>query len=164
VLGEKLHVSATLFRSVLIPGWGQIFAEKPVRGVVCLSAFVGTAGLTIYGYGSAAKANQEYKDFVSKRNTVSGMQELRNEFLAQNNGVFDQEKFNSFWTGKENALFDTHEKRLTRAYIFTGITAGVWALNLIDASIAGVQMRNRIKLYFSAIPGQQANGGIAIAL
>jgi TolB-like protein len=156
ILGEKGNVGPTVFRSMVVPGWGQLFVDKPARGILSLICFLGTAGCTI-GSGIATGAkSQEYDDFYTYAFTTNGQAELKADFDASGNVPTDpteyQNTLNTFISSQIDDHFDRYENQKKMTIIFGCATGAVWSLNLIDAAIAGVQSKKKLKLYFSANP------------
>lgn len=58
---ERRSISGYYLRC-LVPGWGQIYAGRDVRGLSYLGGFVLSAGFTAYGYYSFVNADREYND------------------------------------------------------------------------------------------------------
>lgn len=44
LFAERKQPATALFRSVLLPGWGQFYNNQPVKGVICSSLFFASAG------------------------------------------------------------------------------------------------------------------------
>lgn len=135
LFSEKNQLTAAMFRSALIPGWGQIYAGKKARGAVSLSLFTGALGFSIASSIIKGELNSEYKDIV---NDAFGPD------LIDKYGTL--ENYESVKDAKYAEYQDSHD----RAIISYAILGGVWGLNIIDAIIAGAQMKNNFKLYFSS--------------
>ncbi|MCU0608276.1 MAG: CsgG/HfaB family protein [Chitinispirillaceae bacterium] len=130
-MGEQGGPSGAIFRSLLVPGWGQYFVHKPVAGTIYLSlAALSVSGLVYTGVDFAGK-DADYSDLLSGGIGMSATQ------YAQ-------------------ALKDAGTKRSDAATIFAmagGITGGVWVINIIDAAIRGSANAKRVRhLYFSCSP------------
>ena len=163
LLGEQGQVSASLFRSMVVPGWGQLYTKHTLRGVLSLGLFAGGAGLIVYGVATTVQAGNDYDDFTEKTKSVSGEAELKEEFCGGPCTVFIQDDFNKWKSTRQDALYDEYESKRNRTIIFGAVTGGIWALNLVDAAIAGAQSRKKFKLYFSAIPSRELKAGISYA-
>lgn len=104
-------------RSLIIPGWGQAYAERPGRAWFWLIAGVGSA--TAFGH-----AAMEYSDDEDRLNAAHALLEAADtpaeEALAQ--AAVDAAQLE---------LDDTLERRR----VTTAVMAGVWGLAALDAAI-----------------------------
>ena len=50
---------------------------------------------------------------------------------------------------REDSLWTRYEDTKDKGGVLLGVTIGIWALNLIDAALAGNSTRRKIDLYFS---------------
>jgi len=78
--------SGAVFRSVLLPGWGQFYNREPIKGAVFVGAEVATAGLALTFQLLANKADSDYKamrtgDFAAASAKVSDRLGWRNGLL-----------------------------------------------------------------------------------
>ena len=70
-------------------------------------------------------------------------------------------KKNARYNDKKDKMADDFESGKNLAIAITALTGVVWALNVLDAGIAGVQSKNKINLYFSAMPTGLSHWGLA---
>jgi TolB-like protein len=135
LFSEHSRVSSSVLRSAVVPGWGQLFCGKSARGVISLAVFLGGAGTTGY--------------FLVRTNQAQGD---KNEYYARS-----RTSEADSWTPVEIDAFDEEYARLFSKYenlygntLVCGIATGcVWAINLIDAAVAGAQNKRSFRLYFS---------------
>ena len=164
VLGEQGTIGGSLFRSALIPGWGQIYAGEKIRGFISLGAFLGGLGVTGVFIGQAVHADRTYKDFETQLTTISGKNQLKAEYQAQGGDPnSNQQGFNDFINFKKTTLWQDREAAGQRFAICAIVTGGVYLLNLVDAGIAGAQSKKKVSLFFSSVPGNEINGTIGIS-
>ncbi len=158
VLSERRQISASIFRSAVVPGWGQFYTNHPVRGWVSFGAFGAGVAATVYAAMGVGSADADYKAFEAKTLTVSGRNELSQQLFGP--GVipgtpgFEQATFNTFLDSEEDHLWNSYEDRKSSLLISIAATGAVWALNLSDAALCGMDSRRKIKLHFSATPMQ----------
>jgi TolB-like protein len=147
LLGERTQVSATLFRSMVVPGWGQFYSGHYVRGSISLVAFVGAGIATAVSFVKANNVYQDYRSYEDYRNTAPFYDGLR-EDSAITHKTWAQELLADTLKSQQN--WNRYSKAYDQAIMVTAITAGVYALNLIDAIIAGIQEKKKFRPYFSA--------------
>ncbi|NLG18962.1 MAG: hypothetical protein GX556_16675 [Fibrobacter sp.] len=146
LFSEQQSVLSYTFRSAVVPGWGQFYAQQPVRGAISFVLGIGGASVSVYSWVSTANRKNERDEFSEFVNTNSGRSRLEDMsgYAIGTDGFIR-------WFGAEKGRYhDEYQKMLTTAKIATAATAGVWILNMIDASFAGRQKRRAIQLYFSA--------------
>ena len=139
LLSEKSRATSSLFRSALIPGWGQFYADKNVRGTISLIAGLGALGTQIGLMLSAYNAHVErdnYYDFQFS-------QEYKD--MLKNHEITEQEYKSNYEEYKED-----YSDKYRYAVIGGIITGSVWGLNILDAAIAGSQAKKKFQLYFSS--------------
>jgi hypothetical protein len=169
IFGEADQVSASLFRSAIIPGWGQFYTDHPVRGTISLVSFFGTIG---YGVVSVLDANDKKKasdDFVRSSLTNSGKADILAEYCKTstaacvNQNPIDQEGLNTYTTQKKDNLYKKYSDQVDLSNLVFMISGGVWALNMVDAYFAGAEQKRKVQLYFSALPsGSGMNTQLAL--
>ena len=135
LLGEQGTVHAALFRSLLVPGWGQIYTNHKIRGILNLSACLGALGTTGYFLVATAQAKTRKDEHLekSKGSALDSMTtaEIRN---------YDK---------KTRELYNEYSKTYDKTVICAAITGAFWMINIADAIIAGAQARNKFQFYFS---------------
>ena len=102
------------FRSVLIPGWGQIYNRQPVKGGLILTAELGliAGGVAFHLLGQHA-----YSQYTSQ--TSAGQ-------LGSNPSAQAQ------------SLYDTAVSRYQTRNVLFIVAGGLWAANILDAYLSGV--------------------------
>ncbi len=180
LLTEATQTSAVIFRSAIVPGWGQIYAGKTVRGSIWTGAFVTSvaAGIT-----TTIQAGAKYDDYLAvDENFKNELQliEYREDFcqsrecevvvdsvsssIQPTNGAdpLDGEFLDEYKAGISNSKWDDYQSALNSSYIIWGVTGAVWAANIIDAYIVGSERKERLDTYFTAIP--TLDGGVNLQL
>lgn len=126
-----------VFRSLLVPGWGQAYNRQPVKGLVFGGLAVGTLGTAVAFHLLGTKAESDYRS----RNTAAA---LGASPSAEAVGL--REKAESRYAWRNGFLY---------------ATAGVWLVNVLDAYWFGVD-GDRIVL--APTPGPDGSGlGLALA-
>lgn len=149
MLGERGQVSAMVLRSV-IPGWGQLYAQKPARGAISLAAVVGMGAVSLVNTSRIAgkySAWSNYESFLASPAQTASYMRSQNAL-----GRSDQEVLNEFEQTRL-AYYNDYASQFDKAKVLWILTGSVWALNLVDAAIAGVQSKKKFDLYFSGLPG-----------
>ncbi|MBL8028315.1 MAG: hypothetical protein JNL74_17965 [Fibrobacteres bacterium] len=150
LLGEQQSVLSHLFRSALVPGWGQFYAEKKIRGSLALSICAAALGTTVYSWVSSGNAETDRDNFAAKANTQSGRASLE----AESGASVGTEAFNTWVASQLKELDNDYNNAHSFAVTATAITTGLWLINMVDATIAGRQHRESVRLYFSINQGQ----------
>jgi hypothetical protein len=115
--------SGAMFRSVVLPGWGQAYNDQPVKGALFGAATGGLAlstavfgGLALYGrfveYPAAGLTGDSAKLPAAEKGPY--VEEVRLRTNAQ--GVATQ--------------------------VLAGVTAAVWAVNIADAWLSGTDVES----------------------
>ncbi len=143
-LGEQLKASSALFRSMILPGWGQFYTNHPGHGITAATLFFGTAGVTIW---SAL-------DYGNKAEIVDGYEE--NPPLPDPNGTEMPAEYEIRKAGILNTATDDMNSAADRTnYLLIGL-GSVWAVNVVDALILGRIESKKIKdTYFSMVPNKE---------
>ncbi|MFC1586368.1 FlgO family outer membrane protein [Fibrobacterota bacterium] len=142
-LGERASVSSTIYRSLAFPGWGQFYIDHDIRGFTF-------TGLTALSLGTLVWAGI---DFQNKDNTV---EENKTKVLDSDPAVN---------RAKKEEAEQERDDAMVFVNVMVGVTAGVWAVNLIDAAIFGAREAKRVRnLYFSCnLPADRSGMGAEIA-
>ena len=139
VFGEKIHPSSALFRSLLVPGWGQFYSNNKVHGAISIGLLSVAAGVTIYlgvDYSNKAEIVDKYEKLDPS--TIVGSKE-------------------KWITDANNAQQDMNQAADYATYALIG-TGVLWFANVIDAVILGNIESKKIKnLYFTALPVPTSN-------
>ena len=165
LFGEKAQISASVYRSLVVPGWGQFYSRKYVRGGTSLVFCLGSLATTLVLSMQAADKNNEWSDYQatygnSEHPTVNATAEAARR-AGTSTGTAYYEALADV-TGKTNNLYDDYSKSFDRVVIAGAVTGGLWALNLLDAAIAGMQEKNHFRPYFSAGIGGVVETGLVI--
>jgi TolB-like protein len=128
MLSERTQLSASLFRSLLAPGWGQFYTNHSGQGALFSVSALASAGVLVWSL----------VDWNNKSNTVAAN---RTKLLSNDP---DQDM------RLRTEAFDANKAASGRSAVVGGITGGVWALNLLNAAILGAKDKGRVQdLYFS---------------
>jgi hypothetical protein len=163
LLSEKGQISATLFRSALIPGWGQFYNGHPVQGGVSLAAFACAAVYFVYCLTGTAAALDESNLYVSYLKTPQWGQDVTDTLqILAGTGVditdtTVRQSLARAYTGRQDALYQAYTDKFNQMVVAFLIGGGVWALNLADAAILGSQAKKKFNLYFSRTPREAAH-------
>ena len=147
LLGERTQVSATLFRSMVAPGWGQFYTRHYVRGAISLAAFLGAVTWCVFSIVNEDDLYKDYKSYEDIRGTDTWYAILEAD-SAISHKTWRQELHEDSVKSQEN--WNKYNDAYDRALLITGVTAGVYVINLLDAIIAGAQEKKRFRPYFSA--------------
>ena len=154
LLGERAQVSSTVFRSVLVPGWGQFYCRRYVRGGISLAASAGGLGYTVYSIVKTHNARAEYDNWAGKWTQDPPKGVDGPEWWGDNeDGLFYQ---------KKDKLYKEYSDEFDRAVVTGIVTGGIWTLNVVDALIAGVQAKRRFEPYFALDPGGTSAVGVCV--
>jgi hypothetical protein len=159
LLGEKGKITSSLFRSMVVPGWGQIYADHPVRGAISLAAVLGAAGYTGYCFYKSGKAYNKYQSYESFSGSPTFWDSLRTDTITSHKSwpqVLHDDSVRSL------SNWSQYETAYDRAIFMTLVSIGVYALNLLDATIAGAQSKRKFSLYFSGNFDNSYHAGICL--
>jgi TolB-like protein len=162
ILAERDQISAPIFRSTLIPGWGQYYAGKPIRGSISLACFVVSAGYLAYTLMKVAGKKDDFNKFERAIKSNAGVNALKDEFVTDGGDGTDANAFLEYRRQKRAVLLKNYEDQKSMAWVAGGVLGAVWALNIIDASIAGIQSKRKVRLYFSGAPRQPVQVRVAV--
>lgn len=151
LLGEQGKVSSAVFRSAVMPGWGQFYTDRPVRGSLWLGAFVASTGFMAYSFVKAVDHDDALTDLQVQYATNAGKLRLKQEYRTQTSDT-TAAGFLLWMRDKQNALKDKRDDASLRGKIGLGLMAGVYVGNLLDAASCGARKKRAFDLYFSATP------------
>lgn len=103
-----------VFRSLLIPGWGQIYNRQPVKGFAIMGCEVALFGAALAFHFAGQKAYDDYQGKTSAGDLGSSP------------------------TAEAQRLYDLSVTRYGYRNIALYTAAGLWLVNLIDAYVSGV--------------------------
>ncbi|MBD3240088.1 MAG: hypothetical protein GF331_05840, partial [Chitinivibrionales bacterium] len=152
LFSERANIASSVFRSLVVPGWGQMYSERKGRGVVSLVCCVGGLAATVISAVDRASDLADYTAYGKRMETAAFYDSLNQatvdgrSYAEHLDDALDEHK----------TLYNEYSSAHGRTVAFAAITAGLWALNLVDAAIAGRQNRTRLQLYFGAVPGRDA--------
>ena len=114
------------FRSLLVPGWGQIYNREPAKGYVFMGA-VGASiatGVVLHSLGSSAE--RDYKNAQTPEQLCAAAGKPVDQCTPE-----DQQ-------AAAGSLRSKAENRYTARNVALAVAGGLWLLNLLDAYISGV--------------------------
>ncbi len=152
LLSERSRVTSSVFRSLVLPGWGQMYSERTGRGLVSLVCCVGGLAATVV---SAIDRSADYSAYTSYGSRMEQPAFFDSLNAATSDGRTYAQHLDDALDEHES-LYDEYSAAHGRTLILAGASAGLWALNLIDAAVAGAQNKKRLKLYFGAVPASNA--------
>jgi hypothetical protein len=87
---EYRNPQGALLRSLVLPGWGQIYNDKPIKGLVYGIVELGLLGLVFYEDGKAEYARENYMEtgLSSWRNNYDTHSSLRRDFIWYTAGAW----------------------------------------------------------------------------
>lgn len=148
LMKEKNYVAGAIFRSTLIPGWGQFYTDQPVRGVISLSAGVSSL---VFLVASGIRTNQKWNDYENIY------------FLYTSDQGKELYPSEDLYQYARTSAYSDYENSRSSTVVAGIVVVSVWSLNIIDAAIAGKQAEKRFRLYFS-FSQNQIGSGISINL
>lgn len=147
LVDEKGKISASVFRSLLVPGWGQLYTNHYARGIISMAVCFGMAGVAIYSGVTTHNAKQDYDSYYNYLYfSEQVVKDVTNEAIQTGLPV------DTIWAryyAKEKTLYQEYSDDHDNMVIFTAVAGSLWALNLVDALIAGAQSKRKFKLYFT---------------
>ena len=136
--------SGSVFRSALIPGWGQFYNRQPVKGGIIVGAEAALIGAAVAMHFLGMSDEDEYRadDFAQK---YSGL-------TAAELGV------------KAQQLRESAEDFYELRNIFIYSAAGVWLYNILDAYLFGIDGEKEAGLEITPATIPDVQGGAAAGL
>jgi TolB-like protein len=155
---EKAQVQSSIFRSTVLPGWGQIYTENYVRGSISLAVCLGALGYTIYMAQMTANANKKYHDYNDYLGTDAWRADMRRD-TTSTHATWAEASKDFFYQDTLN--YKDYSRKYDRMVLAGAVTIGVWALNIVDATLCGMESKNKFKLYFSGDMSGEVEAGVA---
>jgi TolB-like protein len=139
LLGERIQVSSSIFRSALVPGWGQIYSHEPLQGAISMTVCLGALGFTLFALAAQDAAYNKYLDQNNYMLSDAYWRAVSTDAQAENRANTTLKTRYNDYSGKYDLM------------IAAGITTGaLWLVNCVDAAWTGVQSKKKISLYFSS--------------
>lgn len=124
------------FYSILFPGWGQLYSERPIKGLIITSAFWTSLGITAYTSFNYNRRVDSYENAVSGLNNSN----LTNQEYAQRWETVLSER-----RKVDNAF------KLRKQWIW--LTTAIFTYNVVDAVLMFPNFNQKQnKLLFSVLP------------
>jgi hypothetical protein len=135
-LGEKVDPTSALFRSTVLPGWGQFYTGHPGQGSAAIVCVLGCAGALVW---SAV-------DWSNKRTEADRYRRADPSTVVP--GETTEE-----WVARGNEKRAAQNDAATRDIIIGVSLGGVWIVNMVDALLCGVVESKHVRArYFSMAP------------
>ena len=115
--------NAVLWRSVLVPGYGQFHAKKNGSGFLFLSSSIIVGAVTLAQYVKAVDAFRRYEDLVADYE------------LAITEAAFQRINSNLNSTKKRWRI------KRRQYYSALAVVGGIWSLNILDAATTNLSSR-----------------------
>lgn len=147
-LGEKGRLQAVVSRSVLVPGWGQLHAGRPVHAGIAFGAVAASLGFAVWAYADYADKDDE-------------LQRFRDRDLST---VVEGEERGGWWRRAEAARIARNDAAsLFGLSLF--LAGGAWIGNVVDAGIIGwMESRRILPKYYAFVPSPVARpDGLSLA-
>ncbi|MFC2088079.1 DUF5683 domain-containing protein, partial [Calditrichota bacterium] len=132
ILVRKSNTNA-LWRSLILPGWGQHYQEKSTQTWLYPILFVGSA------VGS-------YLMIDSYNTAVKNYDEARVIYHA----AYNESDINSSWAAMEKAYDEVESKESTRNIMFIA-TGAIWLWNVLDTIILPPGYKNKMTLSATSV-------------
>jgi|WetSurMetagenome_2_1015567.scaffolds.fasta_scaffold77330_2 hypothetical protein len=106
------------FRSLLIPGWGQVYSGNTTRGgIITLSAAVAAGGLYFL--------DKEYQDKRSDYDIAS------QAYYNSSSSIDEKNRLKAIMNKQQRRAYNAETDRRNAFYLL----AGIWSYNLLDAVV-----------------------------
>lgn len=141
-----------VFRSLLIPGWGQLYNREPVKGYLFLGG-VGASlatGLVFHLWGTAVQS--DYRTLTTQ------------EQLCASAGVPGAQCTAEVASRQAASLRATSESRFATRNVALLVAGSIWVFNVIDAYVSGVDGDRMLNGPLSVAPLLDDGGRAGFAL
>lgn len=160
LLGESIQKSAVLFRSALVPGWGQMYANKSVRGGIWLISFLITGGAGAYLSFDAVSKHDTYQSTIDGYKSIPYTESQREKFCPE---TCDQGTFNTLKQEHIDQKWNDYEDALNLSYYAWGAAGVVWTMNLVDAYFVANERVKKFEPYFAVVPTLEGDVQLAMS-
>jgi len=135
-LGEKVNPLSALFRSTLLPGWGQFYTGYPGQGCVSLVCAAGGAGAMVWSI----------VDWSAKKTEAD-------RYRRVDPSTFIEGETPEEWVVRGNDKIKAQNEAVSKNIIIGASLGGVWVVNMIDALLCGIVESKQVRArYFSIAP------------
>lgn len=131
-----------VYRSLLLPGWGQFYNREPVKGAVFASAEVAALGSALAFHLLGSTAESEYADATPESLGVSPAEA----------------------SAEAVSLRETAESRYQTRNVLLAVAGGLWAYNVLDAWMNGVDGEAMIGKEGMAVTPREEGGALVFSL
>ncbi|MCP4703844.1 MAG: PEGA domain-containing protein [candidate division Zixibacteria bacterium] len=139
-LKQKTRFKATI-RSMVIPGWGQMYSGRKGKGFIFSLLAVGAAGYFLITDNDFSEKLDDYERVLSQYNNAGT--------------EVDKATFYSLMSNAKQKAYDAENKRA----IAIGSIIGVWGLNIIDALFFFPNQKNNEAINSLSIKPDIDHGG-----
>ncbi len=141
VFGEQIKPTSSLFRSALVPGWGQFYSDKKSHGIIFITLAAAGAGALIWSALDYNEKDDEVTRYLDKDPSTVHANDTPGE-----------------WIQRANDAVDDKNSAAQRTNILLAGVGVLWAANIIDAVILGNKKSQEIKrVYFACVPEYKQN-------
>lgn len=117
---RSITLGKAVLRSLVLPGWGQIYQNRQIAATAYFLLFLGGIGVTGY----------QYKEYMSENNDYN--YKAKNYLFA----LYYRDSFSQYLTRNDMSNQKAElDRSLHRLQITAGVLAGVYFLNLFDVVI-----------------------------
>lgn len=148
---EHNYPRESAFRSLLIPGWGQFYSGEKAHGILSSSLCAIGLGVSIY---IGVNQHNYYVDYEAYRN-LTGADYLEEQQRVMDSLQIINTEADLIITEIGDNMYDEYNAKRKAFAISTGITGGLWALNVFDAILTGKKAEKQYQLYFASNPFTQ---------
>jgi len=147
-LGERGQLSASVYRSLVGPGWGQFYTGHPVHGSVALGTVLASLGFAAWAW----------VDYAGKDDDLQ-------RFRKHDPATLREGESGDGWLARAEGARSDRNDAATMVGVSLGVVGAVWAANVIDAAVLGHLESRRIRArYFARFPVPVARpDGLALA-
>lgn len=141
VFVEKIKPTSSLFRSALVPGWGQFYSDKKSHGIIFITLAAAGAGALIWSALDYSEKDDEVTRYLDKDPSTVHANDTPEKWIKRANDAVD----------------DKNSAALRTNILLAGVGI-VWAANIIDAVVLGNKKSKEIKrIYFACVPEYKQN-------
>jgi len=143
-LKPKTRLKA-LYRSLIIPGWGQAYSEQRTKGMI----FMVTSGLTL---AALIVANDDFKDQDGTYRKIE----------RRYNALDDENEKERLFPALEDARRRAEDAKDLRR-VAAGLVAAVWSLNILDVIFQFPSDMGYLSTKSVSITPDLENGGVTVS-
>ncbi|HSQ42640.1 MAG TPA: DUF5683 domain-containing protein [Fibrobacteraceae bacterium] len=127
-LGERTQTSSAVYRSLVLPGWGQMYSGHSARGIFWTT-------LTAVGIGATVWTGLHYRDAQSDWDT----------YKSQDNSTVQEGDDSTSWAERAQQALDDRNDAASYVNIAIASLASIWLFNVLDAAWVGQKESQKIR-------------------